>query len=186
MRYTLEMDIAVPRATVVRLFDDPDNWSQWQESLLRWEAADGTRRENGAKTRLFHKFGRREVEMVETIESTNLPEEMTCTYVAPGAWNRVVYRFTERGPNETHWEFDTEFRCGGFLRIMALLMPGMFRRASLRDMTSFKRFAGVIRRHCLQQQGPESGGDARSALISPARAVTCSAILAEACTLWIG
>ena len=79
--------------------------------------------------------------MVETIESTNLSEEMTCTYVAPGAWNRVTYRFTESGPDETHWEFDTEFRCTGVLRLMALLTPGMFRRTSWKDMTSFKTFA---------------------------------------------
>ena len=42
---------------------------------------------------------------------------------------------------ETRWEFETEFRYTGFLRIMALLTPGMFRRALLKDMTNFKRFA---------------------------------------------
>ena len=81
--------------------------------------------------------------MVETIESTNLPEEMTCTYIAPGAWNRVIYLFSERGPAVTGWEFDTEFRCTGLLRILALLTPGMFQRASRRDMTGFKTFAEV-------------------------------------------
>ena len=41
MKYTLEIDIALPRATVVGLFDNPDNWSKWQESLVRSEAFEG-------------------------------------------------------------------------------------------------------------------------------------------------
>ncbi len=131
----------MPRAKVVELFDNPENWPKWQESLVSSEALEGTPGEEGAKTKLLHKFGRREIEMVETIESKNLPEEMNCIYIAPGAWNRVIYRFAEIGPSETRWEFETEFRCTGFLRIMAFLMPSIFRKASLKDMTSFKRFA---------------------------------------------
>ncbi len=79
--------------------------------------------------------------MIETIETNNLPEEMSCIYEAPPAWNRVVYRFSEKGHQETHWEFDSEFRCTGILRILAFFMPGMFRKASLKDMTYFKNFA---------------------------------------------
>ena len=50
-------------------------------------------------------------------------------------------RFIEIGPDETRWTFETEFRCTGVLRVMAFLRPAMFRKASLKDMTSFKRFA---------------------------------------------
>ncbi len=137
----MEVDITLPRAKVVELFDNPDNWPKWQERLVSWEALEGTPGEKGGKRKLFHKIGRREIEMVETIESKNLPEEMTCLYTPTGAWNRVIYRFAESGPSETRWEFETEFRCTGVLRIMAFLMPGMFRKASLKDMTNFKRFA---------------------------------------------
>ncbi len=140
MKYTLKVDIALPRAKVVELFDNPDNWPKWQESFVSSTALEGTPGEKGAKTKLIHKFGRRETEMVETIESKNLPEEMTCIYNSPGAWNRVINRFAEIGPNETRWEFECEFRCTGFVRILAFLMPGMFQKASLKDMTSFKRF----------------------------------------------
>ena len=47
--------------------------------------------------KLINKVGGRVVEMTETIEVKNLPEEMTCIYEAPGnwvgAWNRVNNRF---------------------------------------------------------------------------------------------
>lgn len=141
MKYALQVDIALPRAKVIALFDNPNNWKNWQASLISSEALQGTPGQIGAKTKLIHKHGRREIEMVETVESKNLPEQVTCTYEAPGAWNRVVNRFIELGSDQTRWEFESEFQCSGLLRIAAFLMPGLFCKASLRDMTSFKRFA---------------------------------------------
>ena len=135
------MDIALPRARVVELFADPKNWTKWQVSLISFAPISGVPGEDGAKTKLRHVFGRREVEMVETIESSKLPDEITCIYEAAGAWNRVRYRFAEIGAHKTLWEFDSEFHCTGFLRFMALIMPGMFRKASLKDMVAFKQFA---------------------------------------------
>ena len=141
MKYTFNVDIALPRTRVVELFNNPDHWKDWQESFISSQPLKGTPGEIGAKTKIMHKFGRREIEMVETIESKNLPEQMTCTYEAPGAWNRVANRFVELGSDKTRWEFESEFKCTGLLRIMAFLMPNMFCKASLKDMHNFKRFA---------------------------------------------
>lgn len=149
MRYELEMDIALPRARVVELFADPDNWPEWQETLISAEHFEGTPGEPGARTRLLHKFGRRETAMVETIESKRLPHEMTCTYEARGAWNRVVNRFLEVAPDRTRWVFESECRFSGAFRIVAFLMPGMFRKASLREMSAFRKFA--------ERKGGETG-----------------------------
>jgi hypothetical protein len=51
--------------------------------------------------KLHRKFGRSQIEMIETIESNQLPEKIICIFEAPVAWNRVVYRFNELSPNET-------------------------------------------------------------------------------------
>ena len=79
--------------------------------------------------------------MTETIENEFLPEEVTYIYEAKGAWNRVVNRFSENSPDQTKWVFETDFRCTGFLRILALFMPSMFRNQSQKDMRRFKEFA---------------------------------------------
>ncbi len=83
--------------------------------------------------------------VTETVEVKNLPEEMTCIYEAPGnwvgAWNRVTNRFRELEPNKTQWEFESEFRCRGLLKVMSFLMPGMFQKASFKEMNNFKMFA---------------------------------------------
>lgn len=140
MKYTLDLEIAAPRSRLVELLDDPKCWAQWQGTLVSSEPITGNDREVGSKTKLVHKFGHRDVEMVETIESKRLPEEIIYTYEAKGAWNRVVNRFEEIGPDRTRWLFEAEFKCGGVLRIASLFMPGMFRKASSKEMARFKAF----------------------------------------------
>jgi len=141
MIYTVEIELSLPRDKVVELFDNPSNMREWRDSLVSYEHLIGVPGQEGATARLVHRFGNREVEMTETVASRNLPDEFTELYEAKGAWNRVINRFVELGPNQTRWIFESEFRCSGFLRVMAYLMPGMFKKASLNDMRRFKKFA---------------------------------------------
>lgn len=145
MKYTLTIEIDSPLSEVIGLYDNPDNWSKWRDGFVSFEALSGNPGDEGSKTKLVNKIGGGETEMTETVEVKNLPEEMTCTYEAPGnwfgAWNRVTIRFRELEPNKTHWEFDSEFRCKGILKVMAWLMPGMFKKASFKEMENFKAFA---------------------------------------------
>lgn len=131
----------LPRDQVVELFMDPENMASWQNSLVSYKHLEGVAGQNGAKTRFTHKFGRRNVEMIETIEVNGLPAFLSVIYEAKTAWNRVTYRFSEEGPAATRWAMDCEFRCRGMLRLAAFLMPGMFRRSTERDMQRFKSFA---------------------------------------------
>ena len=141
MKYRLELEIDCPREKVAALYADPENWREWQQGLVSWSMISGEARNDGAKTRLVNRFGRRDVEIVEKVESNRLPETLICTYEAEGAWNRVVSRFSETDAGTTLWEFETEFRCRGLLRLAGLLMPGMFRKASMKEMQAFRRFA---------------------------------------------
>jgi len=83
--------------------------------------------------------------MTETVEVKNLPEEYTCIYEAPGnwlgAWNRVTSRFRALEPEKTQWQFESDFRCRGLLKIMSFLKPGLFQKASAKEMKNFKLFA---------------------------------------------
>lgn len=141
MIYTLEIDLSLPRDKVVELFDNPSNMPEWQDSLISYQHLGGVPGQEGATARLVHRVGNREIEMTETVASRNLPDEFTGLYEAKGAWNRVLNRFIELGPNQTRWIFESELRCSGLLKIMGFLMPGMFKKASLKDMRRFKKFA---------------------------------------------
>ena len=141
MIYTLELEIAKSRDTVAELYADAANWAAWQETLVGYQILQGGERANGTRTRIVNRFGKREIEIIETVEANRLPDELVCTYEAAGAWNRVSSRFTQLAPQRTRWVFETEFRCRGWLRIMSLLMPGMFKKASLKEMGAFRKFA---------------------------------------------
>ena len=141
MKYTLELDIEAPRSRVVELFDNPENWPKWQEGLVSAEPIAGTPRADGSKIKLVQKLATGNTEIIETIESKNLPNEITCIYEAKGAWNRVENRFLEISPARTHWVFETEFRCTGILKLLSVIAPGVFRKASWKEMNRFKRFA---------------------------------------------
>lgn len=57
-------------------------------------------------------------------------------------WSAVHDRLTEAGPETTLWVSENEYRFDGLLmRLVALLMPGAFRKQSQQHMQDFKAFA---------------------------------------------
>lgn len=142
-RYKLETEIDVPRDKVIEYFDNPDNLPKWQPTLVSMEHMSGKPGQPGAKTMLKYKMGKREVDMIETIVRRDLPDEFTGIYEAKGVWNELINHFYEIDNGQrTRWEFETEFRCTGLMmRAMSFLMPGMFKKASTKNMQDFKEFA---------------------------------------------
>ncbi|MEU1982527.1 SRPBCC family protein [Nocardia sp. NPDC019395] len=62
--------------------------------------------------------------------------------VGGGMWSAARERLTEAGPDTTLWESENEYRFDGLLmKLVGLLMPGMFRKQSLQHMQDFKAFA---------------------------------------------
>ena len=142
MQYTCEIEIALPRPRVIELFDDPDNLKHWQEGLQSFTHKSGTPGEPGAVSEIVFQLGKRRMEMLETIETRNLPDEFTAIYTTKGVWNRLTNHFTETTDGRTHWRQTNEFRPEGIMmRLMTTFMPGMFRKQSLAFMEAFKRFA---------------------------------------------
>ena len=140
MKYTTTVEIYLPRGKVVEIFDNQDNYSSWQESLVALEHLEGAPGQVGSTTRLEHKMGKREVTMIETVTQRDLPETFTATYEAKGVWNEAVNRFSESEDGGTRWEMNTEFRCTGVMWLMTTLMPGMFKKQTQATMEAFKSF----------------------------------------------
>jgi hypothetical protein len=140
MKYRCESVVDVPRARFIELFDDPDNMLKWSPGLKSFEHLEGTPGQPGAKSRLVFTTGKREMEMIETIIVRNLPDEFSGTYDAKNVHNITINHFHEVD-GKTHWQLETEFQIQGFLKLIALLMPGMFKKESMKHMNAFKAFA---------------------------------------------
>jgi uncharacterized membrane protein len=133
MKYDCEIVIDRPRDEVVALFDNPDNLKHWMAGLQSFEPLSG---------KLVMLNGRRRMEMVETIVSRNLPDEITGTYEMPGVLNLQCNRFLAEPGGRTKWQAETEFRFDGwFLKTLSYLLPGIFKAETMKFMTAFKKFA---------------------------------------------
>lgn len=141
MKYTLEVEIDRPVQEVTELFDNPDNLKYWMDSLVSFEHLTGIPGQPGAQSRLLFKMGKRNVEMIETITTRNLPEEFSGTYEANGVYNEIRNKFEPLSGNRTKYTAENSFEFRGFMKLVAFLIPGAFKKQSLKYMEDFKDFA---------------------------------------------
>lgn len=141
MKYSTEVIVNLPLTKVITLFDSEENLFKWQPELISLEHLSGDKGEVGAKSMLRYKMGKREIEMVETITVKDLPKEFSATYEAKGVWNEVKNYFEEIEEGKTRWYTDNDFRFSGFMKIIAVLMPGSFKKQSQKYLDQFKAFA---------------------------------------------
>ena len=137
MKYDTTIEIAAPRNRVIELFVEQDNYPHWQESLVHRQHIAGEPGEEGRKTRLLHKMGKREI---ETIVKKDLPALFVATYTSDAVYNKAINRFAEIDEKTTAWTIETEFRCKGMMKVMTTLMPGMFKKQTLKTMNAFRAF----------------------------------------------
>ncbi len=141
MKYTIEIELDLPRDRVIELFDSSENLYKWQEGLQSFDHASGEPGQPGAISNLVFQIGKRRIEMTETITERNLPDEFNGTYDCKGCHNIVKNRFIELGSDKTKWESENVFRFSGIMRFIAPLMKGVFRKQSMKYLRAFKAFA---------------------------------------------
>jgi len=140
--YTVEIEIALPRERVVELFDNVENLYKWQNGLQSFEHISGEPGQPGAKSKLVYLNGRQRIELIETITKRALPDEFNGTYEWKGGMNTLENRFIELGPDQTQWLSTCSYRMHSFmLKMMGLMMPGMFRKQNMKFLENFKKFA---------------------------------------------
>jgi hypothetical protein len=152
MKYTVSIEIALPRERVAQLLADPAHLPQWLRGLVVHEPVSGAHGELGTVSRVVMRMGKQEFEATETItrrEPADLHEIPSGTVVrfereivGGGMWNAARERLTEAGPERTRWESENEYRFDSVLmRLIGRVMPGMFRKQSLQHMRDFQAFA---------------------------------------------
>ena len=140
MKYTVEIEINQPIDKVVALFNDEDNLFKWMQGLQSIEHLTGKPGEKGSTSKMLFKDGKREVEMIETIISNNLPEELIATYEAKGVYNLAKISFISITDNKTKYFTEQEFQLKGFMKIFGWIMPGAFKKQTTKYLSMFKEF----------------------------------------------
>lgn len=152
MKYTNSIEIALPREKVAQLLADPAHLPKWLRGMVLHEPVDGVHGQLGTKSRVVMQSGKRQLECTETItrrdptDLAEIPREAVVHFdremVGAGMWSAVRDRLTEASPESTLWESESEYRFASpLMRLVALLMPGAFRKQSQQHMEDFKAFA---------------------------------------------
>ena len=141
MNYTVEIEINKPIDEVVKLFDNEDNLFKWMEGLQSIEHLTGEPGANGSTAKMIFKQGKREIQMIETVISLNLPEEFIASYEAKGVYNLAKVSFLPIGDNKTKYVTEQEFQLKGFMKVFGWIMPGAFKKQTAKYLQKFKEFA---------------------------------------------
>ena len=141
MKYTIEVDIDLPREKVVALFDNTENLYKWQKGLVSFKHLSGEPGKVGAKSEMTFDMGNRKMVLTETITYRNLPEEFHGTYDANGVHNIQKNYFEIVDPNTTKWRSESIFKFKGIQALIFPFMKGMFKKQSRTYLENFKKFA---------------------------------------------
>jgi len=142
MKYSSEIIIDLPREEVIRKLDNAENMKHWQRGLISFKHLEGIPGKENAKMELAYKMGKRDVALVETIIKNGFPDEFHANYETKGVQNIQHNYFHEIEPNKTKWISESEYEFSGFtMKVMSFLMPGAFKKQSLKYLTDFKHFA---------------------------------------------
>ena len=141
MKYTTEIKVNVPRDEFIEKMDNPDNLKHWQKGLIDYKFLSGTPGEEGSTMEFHYKLGKRNMVLIETILKRNFPHEFHATYDAKNVHNIQKNYFKEIDGQSTKWISEADFNFSGMMKIMGFLMPGAFKKQSLKYMQDFKAFA---------------------------------------------
>ncbi|SRR5258706_14210976 len=143
MKFTCTTEIDLPLQKTVSIFNNRANLGKWQQGLVLDEPISGTPGEAGSKSKLVFNTGKHVIELTETILVNNLPAEKTGLYEHIHMVNTMSNRFTPSGENKTKYDAEIEYtKFIGFIpKMMALLMPGIFKKQVQKTLDRFKVFA---------------------------------------------
>ena len=143
MKFTCSVEIDLPRDRVVALWSDPDNLKHWQDGLQSMDMLSDKAGQPGSKTRFVYLSGKHRIELMETIQVNNLPEEFSGLYEAREMTNLMTNRFHVIDDRRTRWDAEIHYQQfnGLLIKLFAKLMPGKFRNQTQKWLDQFKAFA---------------------------------------------
>jgi hypothetical protein len=143
MKIEGHIDIRQARDIVAELFADPKRLGEYQEGFLRKEVQRGEPGQDGTVSRMYYRQGKGEMELIETITANRLPDSFAAEYHHKAMDNTMLVRFEALGPALTRYHYEYEYtELRGFLpKLIARLLPSVFRKPAEKWLRNFKEVA---------------------------------------------
>lgn len=140
MKYSNQIIINKPRHEVIQIFNNEANLYKWQNGLKSIKIISGEKGKVGLTRSMIYEMNGKDTEMIEIVESIDLPYQITLVYKAKGIWNRCVNKFSEID-QKTLWQVETEFKMSGFMKTLEFFGKKILMSQTESDMNRFKTFA---------------------------------------------
>src|SRR5579862_8282571 len=101
MEFTCSVTVNLPLEKAVALYDNPANMAKWQDGFVRKEPISGEPGKAGSKAKITFNNRGRKMELIETIQSNNLPADITALYEHVHMSNTLTTKFSAVSPNQT-------------------------------------------------------------------------------------
>ena len=143
MKYVCTVEINLPKNEAAALWANEAYFSEWQDGFTSIELLEGQASAEGAKSRILFHDGKNEMELVETIIHSKLSDEKKAFYEHVHMDNTQTTRFEAIDENRTRIVSEVEYtQFKKFVpKVMAFLMPGVFKGQSQKWLDQFKVFA---------------------------------------------
>ncbi|HYX08061.1 MAG TPA: SRPBCC family protein, partial [Bacteroidales bacterium] len=109
MKYNGSIDINKPQSKVAELFADPKNLREYQDGFQKKELVSGQMGQEGAVSKMYYKYGKRDMELIETITKNNLPNSFDAFYHHKHMDNTMKCKFVPLDDNKIRYEYEFEY-----------------------------------------------------------------------------
>ncbi|MGA3014550.1 MAG: SRPBCC family protein [Bacteroidales bacterium] len=143
MRFTCSTVINLPIDKVLTFFTNTQYLKHWQKGLVSHEILSGALWQQGTKSKIIFQNGKRRVELIETIQTNDLPNEIVALYEHEHMENTMTSRFSKIDEDKTVYIVEINYvKLFGFVpKLMFFLMPGFPKKQTQKMVDSFKAFA---------------------------------------------
>ena len=140
MRYSFDIKIEKPIDVVIEKFKDEEGLKYWMDGFQRVEHISGIPGTKGAVSDFYFLHKKREMKIRETILEENFPLSIKFAYHSSMGYNEVETVFEPISENSINLTSNNYFKLKGMMKVFGWLMPGMFKKQSLKYMTNFKAY----------------------------------------------
>ncbi len=143
MEFTCSVEINLPRARVIELWLNPDNYKYWMDGFEKIEHRSGERGTVGAVSKIYFKQRNNDMELREVILVNELPDVFKARYEHVHMTNTQTVRFESLEPHLTRYTSEIEYTEFHSIipKLMSWLFSGMFKKPVQKWLNQFKAFA---------------------------------------------
>jgi hypothetical protein len=144
MKFICSTVIDLPINRTIELYQLQEDFNQWHLGFVSKELISGLSNQINTKSKLVYHNNNNVIELVETILPPKSENQFISLYEHKHMINIMTSTFSTITKNQTRLDVEIHYtKFIGFMpKLMAILMPGVFKKQTQKMVDNFKNYAG--------------------------------------------